>query len=74
MVKSRELTLSWGVPEDLKSEENLGYILQIKQNDICVEEVIIGCRDCNSKFNVSTRAFISFVLEIVKGTNGQYII
>ena len=51
-VQSRGFTVSWIVPANLFSEENLGYVLQVKQDDTCVEEVIYKCSNCIEVFPV----------------------
>ena len=49
--------MSWIVPAKLFSEENLGYVLQVKQYDTCVVQVIYKCSDCIEEFSVSTLSF-----------------
>ena len=51
-VQSRGFTVAWIVPAILFSEENLGYVLQVKQDDTCVGEVIYKCSNCIEVFPV----------------------
>ncbi|XP_060579780.1 sushi, nidogen and EGF-like domain-containing protein 1 isoform X2 [Ruditapes philippinarum] len=53
-VTSRGFSISWEKPGKTFSEENYGYVLQIKDDTgSCWKEVIYRCSDCAGNFQVS---------------------
>ncbi|XP_060579781.1 fibronectin type III domain-containing protein 3B-like, partial [Ruditapes philippinarum] len=53
-VTSRGFSISWEKPGNTFSEENYGYVLQIKDDTgSCWKEVIYRCSDCAGNFQVS---------------------
>ena len=54
-VTSRGFDIFWGKPNRTYSEENYGYVLQIKDDkDTCLKEVIYRCSNCFGGVIVST--------------------
>ena len=59
-VTSRGFDISWGKPGHTYSEENYGYVLQIKDNKgACWKEVIFKCSDCSGTFDVSFQLYLA---------------
>ncbi|XP_053390205.1 tyrosine-protein phosphatase 10D-like [Mercenaria mercenaria] len=53
-VTSRGFNISWDKPGEIYSEENYGYVLQIKDDqDKCVKEIIYRCSNCSGQFLIS---------------------
>ncbi|XP_060555440.1 phosphatidylinositol phosphatase PTPRQ-like [Ruditapes philippinarum] len=53
-VTSRSLLISWDKPVDTFSDENYGYVLQVKDEQVkCKEEVLYRCSDCTGSFPTS---------------------
>ncbi|XP_052809320.1 neurogenic locus Notch protein-like [Mya arenaria] len=50
-VTSRAFTVSWERPNNTYSEEFLGYVLQIKEGDSCVQEIKYKCSNCKRSFD-----------------------
>ncbi|XP_052811419.1 fibronectin-like [Mya arenaria] len=50
-VTSRAFTVSWKRPNNTYSEAILGYVLQIKEGDSCVQEVKYKCSNCKRSFD-----------------------
>ncbi|WAR08142.1 TITIN-like protein, partial [Mya arenaria] len=50
-VTSRAFTVSWRRPNNTYSEEILGYVLQIKKGDSCVQEIKYKCSNCKRSFD-----------------------
>ncbi|XP_060587917.1 uncharacterized protein LOC132743412, partial [Ruditapes philippinarum] len=54
-VTSRAFDISWEKPGNTYSEENYGYVLQIKdETSSCWKEVIYRCSDCSGNFRLSS--------------------
>ncbi|XP_060580091.1 receptor-type tyrosine-protein phosphatase delta-like [Ruditapes philippinarum] len=54
VVTSRGFDISWEKPGNTFSEENYGYVLQIKdETGSCWKEVIYRCSDCSGSFILS---------------------
>ncbi|XP_053398231.1 fibronectin-like [Mercenaria mercenaria] len=49
-VSSRNITVTWNEPSNIYSEENYGYVIQLRRNDECVKEVVYRCSNCLGTF------------------------
>ncbi|XP_052808914.1 phosphatidylinositol phosphatase PTPRQ-like isoform X2 [Mya arenaria] len=49
-ITSRALSVTWSEPVNIYSSENLGYIVQLQDNDasMCAKEIIMRCSNCTT--------------------------
>ncbi|XP_052788639.1 tyrosine-protein phosphatase 10D-like [Mya arenaria] len=49
-ITSRALSVTWSEPVNIYSSENLGYIVQLQDNDanMCEKEIVMRCSNCTT--------------------------
>ncbi|XP_053389656.1 receptor-type tyrosine-protein phosphatase F-like [Mercenaria mercenaria] len=50
VVSSRNITIKWNRPVNTYSEENYGYVIQLKNDSECVKEAVYRCSNCLGTF------------------------